>query len=126
MKTLFASVLAALDTCGYSRVAAFCGDTAEQIKAYCLSSGCSVCAAFEGAEVSSANAAFRVREQSRKIVVYYACSMARAADGTNLDDIEAIWGALHGLRVGNSTLQAKDFNLINRDAVLVFALNFTI
>ena len=126
MKNLFEAILTALDACNYRRVAAFCGDTAEQIKAYCVEYGCCVCASLESAEISSANAAFRVKEQTRNVAVYYACSLEHAADGSHLDDIEAIFAALHGLRVGNSTLQPSDFKLVNRDSVLVFALNFTI
>ena len=125
MKKFFEEISKALSECNYPQVVAFCGDTVEQIKTLCVENGCCVCLALEGAEVSSANSGFRIKEQSREIIIYYACSFAYA-NGTHLDDIEKIFSTMHGLRFGNSTLQPKSFKLVNRDSVLVYALNFSI
>lgn len=110
----------------FAQVDAFCGDTRTKILEACANEGVCVCVSFEDAEVSSANASYRIKPQTRSVVVYYVCSIGRMVYGEHLDDIEKIFSILHSLRIGNDTLQPKGFKLIDRDSVLVYALNFTI
>lgn len=125
LKEIYNAIRAKLAELPIQGVPMFTGDTLTQIKQGALNGGC-YAVNITSADVSSANASYRIKPQSRDVAVYYACAMETAAQGDHLDDIESIFECLHAFRVGNDTLQPKDFKLLNDDSVLVYALNFSI
>ena len=127
LKEIFLAIKNKIDIAtNFAQVAAFCGDTRTAILQACADEGACVCVSFEGADVASANASYRIKPQTRSITVFYACSFARANGGEHLDDIELIISFLHALRIDNATLQPVNIKLLDRDSVLVYALTFTI
>lgn len=125
LKEIFNAICARLEKTELRGVGMFTGDTLAEIKRGAVSGGC-YAVNIASAEVSSANASYRIKPQSREVSVYYACSMQTASTGAHLDDIETIFSTLHALRVGNDTLQPKEFKLADADGVVVYALTFTI
>lgn len=127
LKEIFNAIKNKLDVdTDFAQVDAFCGNTKTNILQACADNGACVCVSLDGAEISSANASYRVKPQSRDIAVYYACSLERMSEGEHLDDIEQILSALHAFRMDNDTLQPRDIKVVDRDSIVVYALNFTI
>lgn len=127
LREIFNAVKKRLATAtSFPQVDAFCGQSRAEILQTCAESGVCVCVSLDGAEISSANASYRIKPQSREINVYYVCTMERMADGRHLDDIEQIMGALHAFRIGNETLQPQRLKIVDRDGVVVYALGFSV